>query len=163
VETHSAEPLAQHNVGYLLARALQRWNTLLGEAFARAGFPEVRPASGAILVPLTDEDGLQIVDLARRAGLSKQTMTTQLKALEALGLVERVADPADRRAYRIYLTERGRAFKQAAGEILRELDTLLAARLTPAGVAQLSEMLRTMSRLQRPDGAAMEGTEQTSQ
>jgi len=159
VETQSAEPLSQRNVGYLLARALQRWNTLLGEAFARAGYPEVRPAYGAILVPLTDEDGLQIVELARRAGLSKQTLTTQLKALEALELVERQADPADRRAYRIYLTERGRVFKEAAGEILREMDTLLAATLTPAEIAQLSTMLRAVSRIERTNDAATESTE----
>ena len=163
VETHTAEPLSQHNVGYLLARALQRWNTLLGEAFARAGYPEVRPAYGAILVPLTDEDGLQIVELARRAGLSKQTLTTQLKALETLGLVERQADPADRRAYRIYLSERGRAFKEAASELLREMDSLLAATLTPAEIATFNAMLRAVSRMERPDDTTMESTKETMQ
>lgn len=142
-----AEPLAHRNLGYLLAKAAQRWNELLGEAFAEAGFPEVRPAYGAILVPLFDEEGLQIVELARRSGLSKQTLTTQLKALEERGLIVRGADPADRRANRIYLNERGRAFKEVAGDVLHEMDRLVADALTTAEIERLSAVLRTLGEL----------------
>lgn len=148
-----AEPLSHYNLGYLLAKAAQRWNELLGEAFAQAGFPDVRPAYGVILVPLFDEEGLQIVELARRSGLSKQTLTTQLKALEERGLIVRGADPADRRANRIYLSERGRAFKEVAGDVLHEMDRLVAEALPTTDIERLSAALRTLADLRPATGA----------
>jgi DNA-binding MarR family transcriptional regulator len=42
--------------------------------------------------------------VARRAGLEPSTTTGLLDRLEELGLVERRADPMDRRAVRIHLT-----------------------------------------------------------
>ncbi len=37
------------NLGFLLAKASQRWNALLADAFRRQGYPEVRPAYGSVL------------------------------------------------------------------------------------------------------------------
>ena len=71
-----ASALTQNNLGFLLAKGSQRWNELLRERFVAAGFPEVRPAYGSLLIPLYEEDGLRQGELARRARLSKQTMTT---------------------------------------------------------------------------------------
>lgn len=75
----------------------QRWNELLYDRFVAAGFPEVRPAYGSLLIPLYEEDGLRQGELARRARLSKQTMTTMARALERDGLVERRVDQSDAR------------------------------------------------------------------
>ena len=61
------EPLTRDDLGFLLAKASQRWNELLNERFAAAGFPEVRPAYGSLLIPLYEEDGLRQGELARRA------------------------------------------------------------------------------------------------
>lgn len=71
-------------------------------------------------MPLFDAEGLQIVELARRAGLSKQTLTTQLRALEDQNLVTRRNHPDDGRAFGIFLTRRGRAFKRVALDVLFE-------------------------------------------
>ena len=62
-----AERLTRENLGFLLAKASQRWNDLLGHRFAAAGYPEVRPAYGSLLIPLFEEDGLRQGELARRA------------------------------------------------------------------------------------------------
>ena len=124
-----AERLTRENLGFLLAKASQRWNDVLGQRFAAAGYPEVRPAYGSLLIPLFEEDGLRQGELARRARLSKQTMTTMARALERAGLVERRGDPEDGRATRLYLTARARAFRPVAQEILADLDERAAARL----------------------------------
>jgi len=47
-----------------------------------------------VLLPLYEQDGLRIAELARRARLSKQTMTELICRLERDGLVERRPDPA---------------------------------------------------------------------
>ena len=80
----------RQNLGFLLAKASQRWNELLGARFRQAGYPEVSPAFGSILLPLFEEDGLRITDLGQRAGLSKETMTTMIRLMEDRGLVEQV-------------------------------------------------------------------------
>ena len=116
------------NLGFLLAKASQRWNELLAERFAERGFGEVRPSYGSVLLPLFEEDGLRMGQIAERARLSKQTMTTLVRLCERDGLVYRERDPQDARAFRIHLTERAKEFRPVAGEILRDLDdTVLAA------------------------------------
>jgi DNA-binding MarR family transcriptional regulator len=48
-----------------------------------------------------------VTDLARAADLNPGAMTRLLDKLEARGLIARVADPADRRALHIHLTDAG--------------------------------------------------------
>lgn len=135
--------LTRENLGFLLAKAGQRWNELLYERFAAAGFPEVRPAYGSLLIPLYEEDGLRQGELARRAGLSKQTMTTMARALERAGLVERRADAEDARATRLYLTGRARDFRPVAEQTLAELEGL-AARSLPLRTRTLNAALQKL-------------------
>jgi DNA-binding MarR family transcriptional regulator len=125
----AAGNLTRGNLGFLLAKASQRWNQRLYERFVEAGYSDVRPAYGSLLIPLYEEDGLRQGELARRARLSKQTMTTMARALERAGLVERHTDPDDARATRLYLTDRARAFRPVAERVLAELDELAAASL----------------------------------
>ena len=103
---------------------MQRWNELLQERFRAAGWNEVRPSYGSILVPLFEEDGLRMGELARRARLSKQTMTTMVRLLEREQLVRREQDPDDGRAFRIVLTTKARRFEPIAERTLAELCAL---------------------------------------
>jgi DNA-binding MarR family transcriptional regulator len=110
------------NLGYLLAKASQRWNERLQEGFAEAGYPEVRASYGSVLVPLLEEDGLRMGEIARRARLSKQTMTTMVRLCERDGLVERRPDPDDGRATRVHLTAKARRFEPVAERVLARLE-----------------------------------------
>jgi DNA-binding MarR family transcriptional regulator len=134
--------VSRDNVGYLLAKASQRWNELLYQRFRAAGYPEVRPSYGSVLVPLFEEDGLRMGELARRSRLAKQTMTTLVRLCERDGLVQRTRDPEDARAYRVRLTDRARAFRPVAAETLAELDALLERVLTASGLSTLKELLK---------------------
>jgi DNA-binding MarR family transcriptional regulator len=120
---------SSENVGFLLAKASQRFNELLVARFAERGFGEVRAAHGSVLVPLFERDGLRMGELAAASRLSKQSMTALVKQCEEAGLVGRLRDPADQRSFRILLTPRGRAFQRAAEEVLAELDATLAQSL----------------------------------
>ena len=140
-------PVGRDDVGFLLAKATQRWNERLAEHFAAAGYPDVRPSYGSVLVPLFEEDGLRLGELARRSRLSKQTMTELIRRLERDGLVQREPDPADRRASRVSLTPRGHAFEPVAAEILAELDATVRRTLGDARVDKLKESLRALADL----------------
>ena len=110
------------DVGFLLAKATQRWNELLLERFKAAGFPEIKGSFGSVLLPLFDEDGLRIGEIGRRARLSKPSMTALIAQCEAAELVRRERNPADGRAFRVVLTDNGRRFKRVAEEVLRDLN-----------------------------------------
>jgi DNA-binding MarR family transcriptional regulator len=118
-----------NNLGFLLAKASQRWNELLSERFRAHGFGEVRPSYGSVLLPLFEQDGLRMSEIAARARLSKQTMTTLVRLCERDGLVLRTRDPNDGRAFRIQLTDRAQAFKPVADDVLAELDAKVLTRL----------------------------------
>jgi DNA-binding MarR family transcriptional regulator len=140
------------NLGFLLAKASQRWNELLTEAFAREGFPEVRASYGSVLLPLFEEDGLRMGEVADRARLSKQTMTTMVRLAERDGLVERRPDPSDGRATRVHLTDKGRRFMPVAERLLAELDELARAALGERGVADASRSLAKLAELDTGSG-----------
>ncbi|HEU0065924.1 MAG TPA: MarR family transcriptional regulator [Sphingomonas sp.] len=60
------------------------------------------------LVTLAREEGLQQAALAERIEVEPITLCRMIDRMAEAGLVERRRDPADRRAWNIYLTERSR-------------------------------------------------------
>ena len=132
------------DLGFLLAKAGQRWNELLATRFAAAGYGDVRPAFGSVLIPLFEEDGLRMGELGRRARLSKQTMTQLVRRVERAGLVRREQDPADARAAVVSLTPRSEAFRPIVEEILGELEVAARAALGTERVEELRGMLATL-------------------
>lgn len=150
----AVSPLTLDNLGFLLAKSSQRWNELLYDRFVAAGFPEVRPAYGSLLIPLYEEDGLRQGELARRARLSKQTMTTMTRALERDGLVERRVDQSDARATQIFLTERARELRPVAEQVLKEVEALVGAALPARSKETLKTSLRQITGLDRPTPGA---------
>ena len=135
------------DVGFLLAKASQRWNERLYDRFVAAGYSDVRPSYGSILVPLFEEDGLRMGELAARARLSKQTMTTMVRVLEREGLVERRSDPSDGRATLVFLTERARGLRPVVEAALEELDRLVVRTLSARGRTELRDALRALADL----------------
>jgi DNA-binding MarR family transcriptional regulator len=141
--------IGRDDLGFLLAKAAQRWNELLAERFAAAGYGDVRPSYGSVLLPLYEEDGLRMGELARRARLSKQAMTDLVRLLERDALVERRNDPADARASQIFLTERARGFEPVDVTVLGELDALVRERLDGEQVEELRSSLQELLDLNR--------------
>jgi len=139
--TPAAHAGTRTDIGYLLAKASQHWNQLLAEAFQRQGQGDVRPSFGSVLVPLFEEDNLRMSELASRARLAKQTMTTMVRVVEQAGLVQRVRDAEDARATRVHLTERGRRLRPVAERELQRLEARITAQLGERRMAALRASL----------------------
>jgi DNA-binding MarR family transcriptional regulator len=135
------------NTGFELAKASQRWNELLYEEFRARGFADVRPSYGSVLLPLFEQDGLRMGELAARSRLSKQTMTTLIRLMEKAGLVDRHPDPSDARAVVVTLTARAREFAPVAGEAVAALEAKLAERLSAEDHHCLRSGLRVVMEL----------------
>ena len=127
MRTNSIDAPSLTNVGFLLAKASQRFNEKLLERFAGEGFGRVRGAYGSVLTPLFEEDGLRPSQLGERSRLSKQSMTRLVAQCEADDLVRRRRDDGDGRAFRIELTARGRRLRSIAHSILADLDAEIEA------------------------------------
>ena len=138
----------RENLGYLLAKASQRWNERLAEGFAEEGFPEVRPSYGSVLIPLLEEDGLRMGEIARRSRLTKQTITTLVRLCERDGLVERTPDPEDGRATIVSLTPHARRFEPVAERVLGRLAREVAELFGPRQRATLRSTLVDLAELE---------------
>lgn len=75
-----------------------------------SGHPELRPAH-LQLFRAGGIEGRRVTELAAQARMTKQAMHELVVRLESLGYLRREVDPADIRARRITLTERGRALE----------------------------------------------------
>lgn len=82
-----------------------------------------------------------VTDLARAAELNPGAMTRLLDKLEARGLIARVADPADRRAWNIHLTEAGRAMWQDVNQCGQRVRERAMRGMSDAEREQLTRLL----------------------
>jgi DNA-binding MarR family transcriptional regulator len=135
------------NLGFAIAKASQRWNELLAARFSELGYPEVRPSYGSVLLPLFEEDNLRMGEIAARARLSKQTMTTLVRLAERDGLVTRAADSTDRRAIRISLTKRASEFSAVAETVVAGLEKRVEEELGAKRSADLRADLSALMEL----------------
>lgn len=71
------------------------------------------PSTFALVKMLMCRDEMRVSDLAASLGLDASTVSRQIKQLEDKTIVERAADPADRRASLVRLTDHGTAHMQA--------------------------------------------------
>jgi DNA-binding MarR family transcriptional regulator len=122
-------------LGELLSRAARAIHAQSRELLAPLG---MTPAEARALRTLAREgEPLRMADLAERLHVVPRTATTLVDALEQAGLVERRADPGDRRSTLVRLTPQGddrmgdmrRARRDAAGQLLSALDDDEQARL----------------------------------
>jgi DNA-binding MarR family transcriptional regulator len=112
----------------------------LYERFAARGHDDFGVAHGAVF-QFVDDDGTHVAELARRAQMTKQSMAALVAHLERSGYVERVPDPADRRAQLVRVTARGREVYAVAREFTAEVDEELGKALGAARLRQLRELL----------------------
>lgn len=107
---------------------------------ALAGFEDVRPAHMTIFQHLRPE-GSRIGELAERAQLTNQSVGYLVDYLEQQGYVERRADPTNRRATLVCLTERGWEEMHACAAILDDLGSRLAVSLGGRRLEDLQTLL----------------------
>lgn len=120
----------------------------LHRRLAERGFADIRHGHGCVF-RFVERDGVRLTDLAEMAGHSKQAVGEFVVDLEAMGYVERVSDPADRRAKIICLTPRGVEAKEAAQEIFAAIEQDWAERIGEKRVVALRDALERLYEVER--------------
>ena len=85
------------NGGFLISQIKQVQGRVFDAMLQKAGIEEFNGAQGRILYVLWQEDNLPIVELSKRTGLAKTTLTGMLDRMEERGFLERHFDKTDRR------------------------------------------------------------------
>lgn len=75
-----------------------------------------------ILRALYEQDGQHASELARAVGRAATSFTPNLDKLQTKGLIERRPDPGDRRAVRIFLTEKAEADREKIVSSAKDID-----------------------------------------
>ena len=83
-----------------------------------------------LLTALYEEDGVPISVVAQKVALDKATLTGLLDRLERDNLIGRKADPADRRAIRIFLTPKAESMRAKLTEFYHQNNGMFLSLLT---------------------------------
>jgi DNA-binding MarR family transcriptional regulator len=110
------------------------------------GWPEARPSHGCVFGGMRPE-GVRLTDLAERSRITKQSVGEIVSDLEELGWVERVPDPADKRAKLVRLTPLGQEVQDAARAAFAEIEAEWGERIGKKKVADLRAALEELSLL----------------
>ena len=91
----------------------------------------VTRAQWKVLFRLTREPGLRQIELADILDIEPITLSRIVDRLEEGGLVERVADPADRRAWRLHVTQQAQPLVEQLRAVAGDMVTDIFAGSTP--------------------------------
>lgn len=98
------------------------------------------------------DDGQRLTDLAEGAGMAPQSIGELVDQLEELGYVERRPDPDDRRAKRIYRTEKGKKASDIARAAAFETEAVLNRLLGEKRLAELRvQLMRIVDEIVPPE------------
>ena len=82
--------------------------------------------------------------------MTKQSIGEIVDDLEALGYVERIPDPADKRAKLICLTQKGRQAQRVGYGLFAKIERAWAKRYGSERVAELRELLEEIAATEAP-------------
>lgn len=130
----------RHNIGRLLNNAIRRFEKRILQQMEQAGHSGYSLSHISVTRNL-DLEGTRATELARRAAISKQSMGELIAQLETRGLIERRADPSDRRARIIYFSEQGIAWLEAFHVALEKAESEMREELGAEVMALLKQGL----------------------
>ena len=97
-----------------------------------------------ILMLLSYKDGMTQSELMKATHMKGSTVSIAINKLEELGLVRRADNPADKRSYRIFLTENGINYNDSIEKVLKEKDELSVKGIAPKEMKSAMNVLNTI-------------------
>ena len=125
---------------FLLGGAKEIAFAELHRRLSEQGFEDIRAGHGCVF-RFVGPEGMRLTELSEEAEMTKQACGEVVDHLEALGYVERVPDPGDRRAKVIRLTATGLECQRAAARLFEEVEREWGERFGAARVELLRSLL----------------------
>ncbi len=124
------------SLGYAVSRRFQATLAPLG----------LEPREFALLRTIAPRQGASQQAIGEQLQIPPSRMVAFVDALEGRGLVERRANPEDRRARALYLTPDGRKLLAKAFKLASQLEEQLCAGLTPSERGQLLDAMQRVGK-----------------
>lgn len=128
--------------GFLISQIKQISGRIFERLLSESGTSAFNGAQGRILYVLWQGDGVPIVELSRKTGLAKTTLTSMLDRMEAANLIVRAFDKEDRRQIRIMLTDEARALQGEYDVVSRRMNEIYYAGFSDEEIAAFEDTLR---------------------
>ncbi len=97
-----------------------------------------------ILRALYDQDGQHASELARAVGRAATSFTPNLDKLQHKDLIERRPDPSDRRAVRIFLTDKAQTVREQVQGTAEDVDKRVAGMYSVKDYKSFQEVLSSL-------------------
>jgi DNA-binding MarR family transcriptional regulator len=141
--TYKAEKMKkQHeSLGRLIACLYRQGRTYFERELAPLGL-----GSGAlpVLIRLLHHDGMNQQELSEQLHVDKATTTRVITKLIKRGYVRREKDPADNRAYRLFVTPKARDIEPEIRKVLHSWTAILAEGMMPEEKESALALLKRM-------------------
>ena len=95
-----------------------------------------------IIMILLENEGLTQREIGEIAGLPGYMTTRKFDALEKKGLLLRKNHPSSRRSHIIFLTEKGRSYRESLPEIIKKVNSSALSALNEEESTQLLKLLK---------------------
>jgi DNA-binding MarR family transcriptional regulator len=116
---------------------------------AQSGYGDIRPTHGCVF-RFVREQGMRLTNLSEMAGTTKQSCGEMVDDLVDLGYVERIPDPADRRAKLIRLTDKGAEAQRIGFGLFGDLEARWAERYGAGRMEALRDLLEEIAAAEAP-------------
>ena len=113
----------------------------LHQRVARAAGVDIERSAYLVLKRLVQDGPARITELAQHVGVEPSTLSRHVSALDRQGLVQKEADPEDRRAFLATATPRGEALVEAVEEERRKLFASILSGWDPDDAERLVELI----------------------
>ncbi len=121
---------------------LNKTNTKLkNKLFQRFSEYDITPEQWSVLKCLWEQEGITPKELADRTFKDKPTTNRILEKLQAKELIVRKPHPEDKRAFQVFLTDRGWALKDELIPKARELFEEATTGIEKAKIMEMKELL----------------------
>jgi len=128
--------------GFLISQIKQISGRIFERLLDGAGIKAFNRAQGRILYVLWQADGVPIVELSKKTGLAKTTLTSMLDRMESANLIVRGFDKTDRRQIRISLTAKARQLRDGYDKVSREMNEIFYAGFSDDEIIAFEDTLR---------------------
>lgn len=126
----------------MISQIKQVSGRIFEKLLSSAGVDAFNGAQGRILYVLWQEDNIPIVELSKKTGLAKTTLTSMLDRMEEAGLLLRVFDKSDRRQIRIALTEQARSLSGEYDKVSQAMNAIYYAGFSDDEITAFESTLR---------------------
>ena len=106
--------------------------------------PDLPGTEGHMLTYLVPYGPCPVSELVRVFGVKHSTMTSILDRLEKRGLVERNANPTDRRSFLVGLTRKGQSAAAKVNELVAEIEREIGRRVSRGELEGFQKVMKAV-------------------